>query len=281
MSDKLSFSDYNLFNAYAEKLPKFVLDEQDIIVEQAPKYTNGNFLSKPDKISLYNGVSWSISKNKWTARLTKNNDTIFLGDYEIEKDAAIAYNDYASYLNLDSQNLYRLNELDDYIPNPRNIPVEMKKIKLENKTSKFTGVYFIKSKQLFEASISYKKKSYKLIKHSDDLECAKVYNEQALYFNNNLGTNYTLNDIVDFTTIEKNHVYELELNKIRKYSRFTGVSIRNDSDKFRAYIKHNGKIIYCGTFKDEIDAVKAYNKKASELNELETTKIKYTLNEIE
>ena len=84
-------------------------------------------------------------------------------------------------------------------------------------------------------------------------KCAKVYNEQALYFNNNLGTNYTLNDIVDFTTIEKNHVYELELNKIRKYSRFTGVSIRNDSDKFRAYIKHNGKRIDCGTFKDEID----------------------------
>jgi phage anti-repressor protein len=281
MSDKLSFSDYNLFNAYAENLPKFVLDEQDIIVEQAPKYTNGNFLSKPEKISLYNGVSWSISKNKWTARLTKNNDTIFLGDYEIEKEAAIAYNDYASYLNLDSQNLYRLNELVDYTPNPRNIPVEMKKIKLENKTSKFTGVYFIKSKQLFEASISYKKKGYKLIKHSDDLECAKVYNEQALYFNNNLGTNYTLNDIVDFTTIEKNHVYELELNKIRKYSRFTGVSIRNDSDKFRAYIKHNGKRIDCGTFKDEIDAAKAYNKKATELNELETTKIKYTLNEID
>ena len=33
--------------------------------------------------------------------------------------------------------------------------------------------------------------------------------------------------------------------------------------------------------RDEIDAAKAYNKKAAELNELENTKIKYTLNEID
>lgn len=283
MSDKLSFLDYNLFRSYAEKLPKFVFNEQDIIVEQPQKYTNTNFLSKPDKISLYNGVSWSITNNKWMTRLTKNNDTIFLGYYEIEKDAAIAYNDYASYLNLESNLIteYRLNDLDDYVQNPRNIPIEMKKIKLENKTSNFIGVYFIKSKQIFEASIMYKKKTYKLIKHCDHSECAKVYNEQALYFNNNLGTNYKLNDIVDFETTEKNHVHELELNKVRKYSRFIGVSIRNDSSKFRAYIKHNYKRIDCGTFTNEIDAAKAYNRKASELNELESTKIKYTLNEID
>jgi hypothetical protein len=48
----------------------------------------------------------------------------------------------------------------------------------------------------------------------------------------------------------------------------------------RSTIKHNYKRIDCGTFTNEIDAAKAYNKKATELNELETTKIKYTLNEI-
>lgn len=50
--------------------------------------------------------------------------------------------------------------------------------------------------------------------------------------------------------------------------------------EFRAYIKHNGKIIYCGTFANEIDAAKAYNKKAEELNMLDTTKIKYQLNDL-
>lgn len=57
-----------------------------------------------------------------------------------------------------------------------------------------------------------------------------------------------------------------------------GVSIRNDSNKFRAYIKYNGKRIDCGTFKNEEDAARAYNKKAEELNVLDTTKIKYIIN---
>ena len=41
--------------------------------------------------------------------------------------------------------------------------------------------------------------------------------------------------------------------------------------------KHSSHYVY----QDEIDAVKAYNLKAEELNKLETTKIKYELNNLE
>ena len=43
-------------------------------------------------------------------------------------------------------------------------------------------------------------------------------------------------------------------------------------------LEHNRKVINCGTFKDEIDV---YNLKAEELTKLETTKIKYELNNLE
>ena len=115
----------------------------------------------------------------------------------------------------------------------------------------------------------------------DDIECAKVYNEQALYFNNHLNTKYNLNEIENFVTNEKNHILELDLNKTKKYSRFIGVSVRNDSNKFRAYIKHNGKRIDCGTFSDEIEAARSYNKQASKLNEMEDVKTKYVLNDLD
>jgi hypothetical protein len=215
------------------------------------------------------------------SRITVDNNTIFLGDYDTELEAAIIYNDYASYLNKNENKNYILNEIEEYIENPRNVVEENIKKKLQNKSSNFNGVYFIKSKQIFEASIQYKKKSYKLHKNIDDIECAKIYNEQALYFNNNLGTNYKLNEIDNFITVEKNHIHDLDLIKFKKFSRFTGVSIRNDSNKFRAYIKYNGKRIACGTFKEEIEAARAYNKKAQELNQLKTTKIKYALNDID
>lgn len=44
---------------------------------------------------------------------------------------------------------------------------------------------------------------------------------------------------------------------------------------------HDGKRLDCGTFRDEIEAAKSYNKKAAELNALETTTVKYVLNEID
>ena len=277
-TDKYNFVDYNSFKSYADKLKDNleIINEEELYFEKQQKYANPNFICRTDKLSKYNGVSWCIKQNKWIARITKDNDTIFLGDYETELEAAITYNDYAVYLNKSLNVHYRLNDIEDYISNPRNIPEELRKKKLETKSSQFKGVYFIKSKQIFEASIQYKKKSYKLIKNESDIECAKVYNQQALYFNNHFGTRYKLNDIDNFTNVEKNYISSIK----KKYSRFIGVSIRNDSDKFRAYIKYNGKRIDCGTFKNEEDAARAYNKKAEELNALETTKIKYMINEI-
>ena len=273
--DKCSFIDYISFKNYAENLQDKLnsINEKNIIVEKPDKYINS--YTKPDKISNYNGVSWCIRQNKWVSRLTKDNNTVVLGYYLSDLDAAIAYNDYASYLNESLEIKYRLNRLENYVPNPRDLLEEYHQKRFQSKSTDFNGVYFIKSKQIFEASIQYKRKSYKLVKNTSDIECAKVYNEQALYFNNNFGTKYKLNDIL---TLEKNHIHELEINKVKKYSRFVGVTIRKESGKFRAYIKHDRKVIYCGSFVNEIDAAKAYNKKAEELNQLITTKVKYQLN---
>ena len=275
-TDKYNFINYESFKTYAETIDKEELDSKE-----HKKISNTNFLCKTDKLSKYNGVSWSISSNNWTSRLTKNNQTIFLGRYNTEIEAAIVYNDYATYLNNTEGTNYQLNEIEEYIPNPRNIPEENLKKKYETKTSKYNGVYFIKSLQIFEASITYKKQKYILLKHEHDIECAKIYNEQALFFNNHLGTNYHVNDIPDFITVEKNHIADLEITKRKRYSRFSGVTIRNDSGKFRAYIKHNRKVIHLGTYATELEAAKAYNKKADELNALETTKFKYRLNEFD
>ena len=278
--DECSFIDYISFKSYAENLPnkletQILLNEKEIFFEKPDKYTNVNFMKKPDKISNYNGVSWCIRQNKWVSRLTKDNNTVVLGYYLSELDAAIAYNDYASYLNESLEIKYRLNRLENYVPNPRDLLEEYRQKRFQSKSTEFNGVYFIKSKQIFEASIQYKRKSYKLIKNTSDIECAKVYNEQALFFNNNFGTNYKLNDLL---TSEKNHIHELEINKVKKYSRFVGVTIRKESGKFRSYIKHDRKVIHCGSFVNEIDAAKAYNQKAEELNQLITTKVKYQLN---
>jgi len=46
----------------------------------------GNYTSK------YKGVNWNLKSNKWTARIATDNGRKFLGYFNNEKDAAIAYN---------------------------------------------------------------------------------------------------------------------------------------------------------------------------------------------
>lgn len=48
-------------------------------------------------------------------------------------------------------------------------------------------------------------------------------------------------------------------------SKFKGVNWHNARNKWRAYIKSNDKFIHLGVFDNEIDAAKAYDKKAKEL----------------
>ena len=42
--------------------------------------------------SIYKGVCWDKSRNKWLASITKDNKIIYLGRFKTEKDAANAYN---------------------------------------------------------------------------------------------------------------------------------------------------------------------------------------------
>ncbi len=54
-------------------------------------------------------------------------------------------------------------------------------------------------------------------------------------------------------------------NHKKSSSGYKGVYWNIPRNKWMAYIRHNGKLIYLGLYKNEIDAAMAYNKKAKEL----------------
>ena len=107
ITDNYDFIDHELFKIYAEKLPLEIVDKD----QKTKKYTNSNFLTHPNKLSQYNGVSWCIKNNKWASRIGYDNKIIFLGVYTVEVEAAVVYNDYASYLNKTQNTNYKLNEI--------------------------------------------------------------------------------------------------------------------------------------------------------------------------
>ena len=231
-----------------------------------------NEISEKEKIGVYNGVFWDKKRKKWRSELVKDYKSYFLGYHNTELDGAKAYNDYASYLNTNYNTNYILNKINDYIPNPRNIPNDNKNLVLKKKSSKYIGVHYDNTRQHFVVSMRFKLKHINLGHHMDELECAKIYNQQALYFNNNYDTNYTLNDIENYVTIEKNIYNELKSSLVdNKSSAYVGV-VKLKNGKFISQIILNKKVIRLGTFENEIDAAKAYNEKAKEFN------IKYNKN---
>jgi len=232
-----------------------------------------------NKTGDYKGVFWCTEKSKWRASLKVHYKEHFLGYFDNELSGAIVYNDYAVYLNNTRKTNYVINNIPNYLPNPRDILKENLETQMEIETSKYNGVSYDSNRKYYVVSIKYKRKTYNLGHNDDELECAKLYNQQALYFNNTFSSDYILNDIPGYITLPVN-IYELLQTKKtnKKSSKYLGVCLNKRTGKYKSIVVYNKKQIHIGTFTDEIQAAEAYNKRVSELNDKFNTN--YKLNEI-
>jgi hypothetical protein len=259
-----------------EKNDRVKQDQSNITETNIYKLTGQQLKNKTGD---YKGVFWCTEKSKWRASLKVHYKEHFLGYFDNELDGAVVYNDYAVYLNNTRKTNYIINNIPNYLPNPRDILQENLQKQMEICSSKYIGVSYDSKRNYYVVSIKYKLKTYHLGHNNDELECAKLYNQQALYFNENDNTNYVLNDIPGYITLPVN-VYELlQTNKTsRKSSKYLGVCLNKKTGKYKSVVVYNKKQIHIGTFINEIQAAQAYNKRVSELNEKFNTT--YKLNEI-
>ena len=256
--------------------PQQTEPQQDFIETNVYKLSGQNL---KNKTGIYKGVFWCTEKSKWRAALKIHYKECFLGYFDTELQGAIVYNDYALFLNNTLKTSYSINDIPEYTPNPRDIVKE----NLENEelelSSKYNGVSYDRNRKHYVVSIKYKRKSYHLGNSNNELECAKLYNQQALYFNKEYNTNYILNDIPDYITIPKNIHEEIQSIKINKKStQYYGVTFCKSKNKFRSVLVYNKKQIHLGFFENELDAAKAYNLRAEELNKENKHKYTYNLN---
>lgn len=224
--------------------------------------TLNEYILKNNTSASFKGVIWVQEKKKWKAEFQYQTKRVFLGYFIEQIDAAKAYNDYALYLNQTENANMILNDIPGYQTTARNVP-ELNKIKKSNgKTSNYIGVSYDSARHLFLAGIKHCRKSYILCFHQDEVECAKIYNQQALFFNQTFKTNYQLNDIENYVTVPKD---VRENKKQTKTSKYNGVSFTK-TGKWVCQYQMNGKKVHIGTYNTELDAAKAYNKMVSDLN---------------
>ena len=230
------------------------------------------------KSGTFKGVVFCKDKNLWSSNLQHNNINNFLGHFTDEIDGAKVYNDYALYLNQKENTNYYLNEIPGYVTVPRNVPEENQKRIDEKKTSRYIGVSYDSKRKFYIAGIGFNNKTYNLGNNLDEVECAKLYNQQALFFNNTFNTKYTLNKIENYTTSPKDFRDDIVKNRLsKKKSKYHGVSFVAATKKWAASYVLNKKKNHIGTFSTELEASKAYNKVALELNK---NGCNYTINQI-
>jgi len=269
--------DITNINEVEENLEEFLIELNKENVEKAKqikelqkekqKITNKTNAEKgKHRSGDFKGTTFAKDKQLWKAEVQHNSKRVFLGYHSDEIDAAKVYNDYVLFLNENEQSKFLLNDIPGYITVARNIP-ELNKLKKDEKvSSKYNGVSYDSKRKFFVSSITFSRKIYNLGNNKSEIECAKLYNQQALFFNNTSNTKYVLNEIENYVTIPKDIRTELiEKKQDKKTSKYYGVSL-NRIGKWVSSYTLNRKKVHIGTFKTELEACEAYNKTVVELN---------------
>jgi prophage antirepressor-like protein len=213
----------------------------------------------------FKGTTFIDEKQQWKAEVQHNYKRYHLGYYQDEIDAAKVYNDYIKFLNETEGTNFLLNVIPGYITVAWDVYENNKKEISDKKSSKYNGVSFDKKKKYYVAGIQCGGKTHNLGNNINEIECAKLYNQQALFFNNTLKTNYILNEIENYITIPKDISTELiEKKKNKKSSKYYGVSITGN--QWECGYTLNRKKYRIGRFNTELEAAKAYNNVIIEMN---------------
>jgi hypothetical protein len=193
--------------------------------------------------SAYRGVSWHKIKNKWTATINNNGKRHHLGSFEDEEQAARAY-DKAARAQLGE--MAQLN-----FPTKKEQAAEEAKqqrwMKCGETGSKYRGVSWFKKNNKWVAMIRYDGKIHFLGSFEDEEQAARAYDRAARAQH---GENAQLNFPVEGESGS------------RKSSKYRGVGWHTTNNKWVAAIMCNGKRHCLGSFEDEEEAARAYDKTA-------------------
>jgi len=185
--------------------------------------------------SKYTGVVWNKNTKKWQSQLKHNKTKYYGGLFENEEHAAMKVNSLCDRLGIEHKN--------------PTIDIEADKIqRIQNKTSKYTGVYWNKYQKKWKSELQYNKKKY-----------------SGRFFENEEHAAMKVNLLCDEFRIErKNPMIIIEPDAIQQQfinhtSIYFGVSWKKDIKKWRSQLTVNKKKYYGGNFDKEEDAAMSIN----------------------
>jgi len=184
--------------------------------------------------SIYTGVCWYLRDKKWKADLMHKRKKYFGGLFDKEEHAAMSINLLC----------------DKYKVKRKNPTIDIKLFEVyqhHTQTSKYTGVSWCEDRQRLRARLIHKKKEY-----------------YGGYFQNEEDAAMSVNLLCDKCEIErKNPMIDMKLFKDQQQytqtSKYTGLSSKKDTKKWRSQLTANEKKYYGGLFNKEEDVAMKVN----------------------
>lgn len=206
-----------------------------------------------NKSSNFKGVFWNKINKKWQTNITINKKSTYIGSFDKEEEAALAYDEFArkiqgefAYLNFDKKNIERI-EKKCYFNTDNTILIDFGKLIVDKKNlEKILSIYW-----RVNITVSIDKKWKRI--H----ECVLLKKDKTNVIDHIDGNN--LNNKID-NLRECKQKYNL-CNK-KAYHRTTESiykGVYKNYNKWCCSITIDKKIIYLGTFKNQMIAAKIYD----------------------
>jgi hypothetical protein len=220
----------------AVKTAKSSIERNDFIPPDHSVKTTGS--------SMHKGVCLERRLMKWKAQIHRRGKTYHLGLFHNELEAARTYEKFAQAR--DAKEFDSLYE-------------RLLKENAREPSSKFKGVHFNRSAGRWAARINVQGKGYYLGSYKDELEAAKTFEKFA-----------KARDDGDFENVYEKFVKAIEnresssgfrlATKYNGSSKYRGVFLDQQRRKWRPSIKFKGKIYHLGSFDDELEAAKTFER---------------------
>lgn len=238
-------------------------------------YLNGDIIikrnsrqgSKSDKKVTSKYVGVRKTGNSWSSYIAYKGDQISIGSFQTEIDAAKAYDIKAIELCGDRAFLNFEELRNDYIdgvvvPN-KYVYIVNKNFKRENSSSQYLGVVINKQRKKWISQLCYLGEPYYIGIFNTEIEAAIAYDYKSIEL---YGKDAVLNFEESRDDYINNKIPKPKKEKSKdRSSKYYGVHFKIDVKKWVARAQYNKKRYYLGTFDDEIEAAKAYDKMVIEL----------------
>jgi len=207
--------------------------------------------SRSDSTSKYQGVYFNNASNQWQARITINRETLSIGNYESEEEAAI---DYARALFK-----YKARKFIDLTDVPPKPPI-LRSGTIKDGASKYLGVTFHKSLTKWQAKITIDGEQHGIGVYDNEEEAAIDYARAVFKYDAGNAGGERRHKFIDLTDVPPQS--PIKSNRSDGSSKYEGVTFNKATNKWRARISVDGKTHDIGRYDNEEEAAIDYARAA-------------------